>query len=68
MKRSLTLRRETLTELGTDALAAIAAGNGSGPQPTPPIYAPRTLVLEECFAFSAYLDCGGDNTASPRCA
>ena len=67
MKRSLTLRRETLTELASAELAAVAGGNESGPQPTPPIFAPRTLVIEECFAFSAYLNCG-DYTASPRCA
>ena len=68
MKRTLTLRRETLTELGTGALAAIAGANGptTGPQPTPPVYAPRTLVLEECFAISVYLNCG-DITASPQC-
>lgn len=68
MRRTLRLRRETLTELGTDALATIAGGDGpTGPQPTPPVYAPRTLVLEECFAISVYLNCG-DITASPRCA
>ncbi|HEV2889034.1 MAG TPA: hypothetical protein VGX28_01525 [Frankiaceae bacterium] len=66
MKRTLTLRRETLTELGTDLLAVVG-GNTGGPQPTPPVYAPRTLVLEECFAISVYLNCG-DITASPRCA
>ena len=65
MKRTLTLRREALAELGTDALAAVGAGLGDQ-QPTPPQYAPPTLVLEECFAISAYLHCG-DITASPRC-
>jgi len=67
MKRSLTLRRETLTELGTDALAAVAGAGGGGPEPTPPIYAPRTLVIEECFPISAYFNCG-PHTAAPGCA
>lgn len=67
MRRTLRLRRETLTELGTDALAAVVAGNDTGgPQPTPPQHGPRTLVLEECFALSVYLDCGG--LSVPRCA
>ena len=66
MRRALTLRRETLAELGTDALAVVGGGDTGGPQPTPPLYAPRTLVLEECFAISVYLNCG-DITASPRC-
>lgn len=67
MRRTLRLRSETLTELATSSLAEIGAGNGGGgPQPTPPQYAPRTLVLEECFALSVYLNCG-DITASPRC-
>ena len=46
MKRTLTLKRETLTSLTTDELAAVAAGAGpTGPEPTPPVYA----VTHTCF-------------------
>ena len=37
MKRTLSLKRETLTDLTTAELADIAGANGiTGPQPTPP--------------------------------
>ena len=49
LTRSLVLRREALAPLTTDEMAALAAaGGGTGPQPTPPVYAPRTLHVEEC--------------------
>lgn len=38
--KKLALRKETLTELGTDDLLAIVGGEP--PQPTPPIYTPTT--------------------------
>jgi hypothetical protein len=38
VKRTLRLRRETLTELTDAELDAIVAAGG-GPEPTPPVYA-----------------------------
>ena len=38
MKRTLSLKRETLTDLTTAELAYIAGGDPTGPQPTPPVY------------------------------
>ena len=49
MTRSLTLRRESLVELTTAELSFRGAGEGD-PQPTPPVWAPRTLVVRECLA------------------
>ena len=51
MKRTLSLTREALTSLTTDEMAAFGAAGD--PQPTPPIYAPRTLPPRECLADSA---------------
>ena len=52
LTRRLSLKREPLTALTTDEMALVAGGNSTdcGPQPTPPVYAPRTLPLDECFA------------------
>ncbi len=49
MKRTLTLKRESLTVLTTEEMSFFGAGEGD-PQPTPPIWAPRTLVVKECLA------------------
>lgn len=49
LTRRLTLKRETLTELTADELRFFGAGEGD-PEPTPPIFAPRTLPLRDCFA------------------
>jgi hypothetical protein len=53
MPRKLTLKKATLTELGTDDLASIAGG----PQPTPPVFAPTyqctgyylTVPVDRCL-------------------
>lgn len=55
--RKLALKKATLTELGTDDLRDIAGGNETGPQPTPPVYAPTyqctgnylTLPVQRCL-------------------
>lgn len=39
MNRTLRLRRETLTELTAAELDSVIGANGSGPEPTPPVYA-----------------------------
>ena len=49
--RSLSLKRETLTELTTDELAAL---NGAVPPPTPVI---RTLPLNDCVAIVSLSTC-----------
>jgi hypothetical protein len=58
-RRTLALKREALTELRSEELAWINGGNGpTGPEPTPPVYAPKTLPLDDCFAISVKLGCG----------
>lgn len=67
LTRRLTLRRETLAALTTDEMARVAGGNSQdcGPQPTPPVFAPRTLPLKECFATTqdSVLVCSGTCTS-----
>ena len=52
MKKSLTLSRETLTELATSDLASVLGADG-GPQPTPP---QRVTLIELCV-LSNVLSC-----------
>lgn len=47
MKRTLTLRRETLTELNAVDLAAVAGGNAQQP-PTLPLMCVISLALTSC--------------------
>ena len=48
MKRTLSLKREQLTALTTDELAAFRGAGEGEPQPTPPQYAP-TAPLDRCL-------------------
>jgi hypothetical protein len=50
VKRTLTLKREHLAELSSGELERINAAGETGPQPTPPVYAPRTLPVRDCLA------------------
>lgn len=45
MKRTLSLKRETLSELTTAELADIFAGGPTDPQPTPP----QHIITYTCF-------------------
>jgi hypothetical protein len=56
--RALRLRKESLTELSTAELDVIAAGNPTGPQPTPPIYA-LTYYCPTNFCVPLTYYCGG---------
>lgn len=49
MKRTLSLRRESLTELTTDELASFGGAGPTDPQPTPPQYLTNTLVPKVCI-------------------
>lgn len=49
MKRSLTLKRETLAALNEYELAAFGGAGEGDPQPTPPVWAPKTIPLDVCF-------------------
>lgn len=63
MKRTLALKRESLTELSTDELALLrAAGGETDPQPTPPQGLPVTLAVKECLATTqdSMVVCSGD--------
>jgi hypothetical protein len=49
--RRLTLRREAIAALTTDELAVVAGAAGpTGPEPTPPIFAPRTVQYNDCVS------------------
>ena len=60
MKRTLSLKREALTALTTDELAAF--GGAGSQDPTPPWITPKTLEPKECFATTqdSVLVCSGD--------
>ena len=65
--RRLTLRRESLAALTTDELAVVAGAAGpTGPEPTPPVYTPRTVNLDDCFVLYVTGNCP-DITFQPRC-
>jgi hypothetical protein len=49
MKRTLTLKRESLTPLTTDELAMLVAAGDGDPEPTPPVFAP-TMPIARCLA------------------
>lgn len=55
MRRSLTLRRESLTALTPEALAAVAGGDATGG-------CPRTFHLPECLSFYEYCGTGPETT------
>lgn len=55
MRRSLTLRRETLTPLAADELAAVAGADATGG-------CPYTMRLAECLSFYEYCGTGQETT------
>jgi hypothetical protein len=56
MKRTLNLKRESLTELTSDELAGMA---GAIPPPTPVVL---TLPLNHCIVFATVTSCATLNT------
>jgi hypothetical protein len=70
MKRTLSLKRESLTPLTTDELALLVAAGEGDPQPTPPVFAPTT-PLKGCAGttLDSMVVCSGNcMTHSPSCA
>lgn len=71
MKRTLSLRREALTELTTDELASFRGAGPTDPQPTPPWYVTHTLSPKDCLATTqdSAVVCSGDcMTRGTTCA
>jgi hypothetical protein len=56
MKRTLTLRRETLVSLTSDELGAVAGAEATGG-------CPQTLRIKECLSFYEYCGTGQETTA-----
>lgn len=56
MRRTLTLRRETLAPLTADELATVAGGDATGG-------CPRTMRLPECLSLYQYCGTGQETTA-----
>lgn len=67
MKRTLSLTREALTALTTEEMTFVGAGD-TGPQPTPPVWAPRTLAVKECLATSQDSLAACSNSCLSGCA
>ncbi|HEU0131548.1 MAG TPA: hypothetical protein VFQ85_11230 [Mycobacteriales bacterium] len=55
MRRTLTLRRETLAALTTNELTSVAGGDATGG-------CPRTLHVAECLSFYEYCGTGPETT------
>lgn len=56
MRKSLTLRRETLAALTPDELAVVAGGDATGG-------CPRTLHIADCLSFYEYCGTGPETTS-----
>lgn len=70
MRRTLSLKRESLTALTTDELSMLVAAGEGDPQPTPPWYAP-TSPVKDCLATTqnSMVVCSGDcMTRGTSCA